>query len=36
MKDQKLVNVAWEREVWGPLLELRLPQPNPDKQLKMD
>uniref|UniRef100_A0A8C9X1B9 Calsyntenin-1 n=1 Tax=Sander lucioperca TaxID=283035 RepID=A0A8C9X1B9_SANLU len=26
---RELVNVSWEREVWGPLLELRPPRPDP-------
>ena len=31
----ELVNVAREREVWSPLLELLPPRPDPDKRTKM-
>ncbi|CAL8276249.1 unnamed protein product [Arctogadus glacialis] len=31
----ELVNVAREREVWGPLLELLPRDPTPDKRMKM-
>ncbi|KAJ7983742.1 hypothetical protein DPEC_G00373370 [Dallia pectoralis] len=31
----ELATVAREREVWGPLLELLPPRPDPDKRLKM-